>query len=175
MRFLKHSVIGLIVLLVLLSCVQSESNMKTGIISIKLDEAVPLMDAAFSVEGLNLKDSLSEHFPGHLSKVEWVGNSILVLDNWKDPGLYMYDSDGVLVNSYTNRGNGPADFVKIKDFNVLPSGFVLLDTYSASKRIYLDKNFSFLHKVSTLLAYLMKLSNPLRRFNNFGGSAEGFK
>ena len=147
MRFLKHSVIGLIVSLVLLSCVQSESNMKTGIISIKLDEAVPLMDAAFSVEGLNLKDSLSEHFPGHLSKVEWVGNSILILDTWKDPGLYMYDSDGVLVNSYTNRGNGPADFVKIKDFNVLPSGFVLLDTYSASKRIYLDKNFSFLHKV----------------------------
>ena len=131
MKLLKHSVIGLMVSLVLLSCVQPNSNMKT-VISVNLDDAVPLMDVASSIEGLNLKDSLSEHFPGHLSKVEWVSNSILILDTWKDPGLYMYDSDGVLVNSYTNRGNGPADFVKIKDFNVLPSGFVLLDTYSAS-------------------------------------------
>ena len=70
----------------------------------------------------------------------------MILDSWKDPGLYLYDSEGMLVNSYTKRGDGPDEFVGIVDFNVVPSGVVLLDTYSISQRIYLDHNFSFLYK-----------------------------
>ena len=51
--------IGLMVSLVLLSCVQPNSNMKT-VISVNLDDAAPLMDVASSIEGLNLKDSLGK-------------------------------------------------------------------------------------------------------------------
>ena len=55
-----------------------------------------------------------------------MGDSILILDSWKDPGLYMYDSEGVLVNSYTKRGNGPDEFVGIVDFNgVVGAGTVV--------------------------------------------------
>jgi hypothetical protein len=52
----------------------------------------------------------------------------------------------MLVNSFTKRGSGPNEFVSIVDFNVMPSGVVLLDTYSTSQRIYLDQNFTFLYK-----------------------------
>lgn len=93
-----------------------------------------------------LNDSLSEHFPGDMTKVKWTGNSILVLDSWKDPGLYQYDSEGLLINSFTNRGNGPGEFVRVVDFNVTSSGIILLDTYSESQRLFLDKNLSFLYK-----------------------------
>lgn len=143
-RLLKVSMVGIMMSLMILSCTKRGSDMKSGKISVNLDDALPLKEAALSIDALTLNDSLSSHFPGNITKLEWMGDSILILDSWKDPGLYLYDSEGALVNSYTKRGNGPNEFVSIVDFNVIPSGVVLLDTYSTSKRIYLDQNFTFL-------------------------------
>lgn len=139
-------VLNLMMSLMLLACTNRSSNMETNIISVNLDDAQPLKEAVASIDVIMLNDSLSDHFPGNITKLEWMGDSILILDSWKDPGIYLYDSEGMLVNSYTKRGNGPTDFIGIVDFNVVPSGIVLLDTYSTSKRIFLDQNFSFLHK-----------------------------
>lgn len=146
MRLLKVSVACIMMSLMILSCTKRGSDMKSGKISVSLDDALPLKEAALSIDVLMLNDSLSSHFPGNITKLEWMGDSILILDSWKDPGLYLYDSEGALVNSYTKRGNGPNEFVSIVDFNVIPSGVVLLDTYSTSQRIYLDQNFTFLYK-----------------------------
>ena len=96
--------------------------MEACTIRVNLDDALPLKEAASSINVLMLNDSLSSHFPGNINKIEWMGDSILILDSWKDPGLYLYNSEGVLVNSYTKRGNGPDEFVGIVDFNVVPSG-----------------------------------------------------
>lgn len=145
MRLLKLSAVGMMMSLMILSCTKKGSDMESGMISVNLDDALPLMEAASSINVLTLNDSLSSHFPGHITKVEWKGDSILILDSWKDPGLYLYDSEGALVNSYTKRGNGPNDFVGIVDFNVAPSGVVLLDA-TAYQRIYLDQHLSFLYK-----------------------------
>lgn len=146
MRLSKLCVINLMMSLVILSCTDRNSNIETNMVSVNIDNAQPLKEAATSIDIVVLNDSLSNHFPGNITKLEWMGDSILILDSWKDPGLYLYDSEGILVNSYTKRGNGPADFVGIVDFNVVHSGIVLLDTYSSSKRIFLDRNFSFLYK-----------------------------
>ena len=126
--------------------------MKSGMISVNLNDALPLKEAALSIDVLILNDSLSNHLPGNITKLEWMGDSILILDSRKDPGLYLYDSEGTLVNSYTKRGNGPNEFVGIVDFNVIPLGVVLLDTYSTSQRIYLDQNFTFLYSRSLIFA-----------------------
>ncbi len=144
-RLLKLSAVAMMMSLMILSCTKKSSDMESGMISVNLDDARPLKEAASSINVFMLNDSLSSHFPGHITKVEWRGDAILILDSWKDPGLYLYDSEGELVNSYTKRGNGPNDFVGIIDFNVLPSGVVLLDA-TASQRIYLDQNLSFLYK-----------------------------
>ena len=146
MRLLKVSVAGMMMSLMILSCTKRGSDMKSGMMSVNLDDALPLKEAALSIDVLMLNDSMSSHFPGNITKLEWMGDSILILDSWKDPGLYLYDSGGALVNSYTKRGNGPNEFVGIVDFNVIPLGVVLLDTYSTSQRIYLDQNFTFLYK-----------------------------
>lgn len=145
-KLLNLCLVGLMVSLMISSCTKRSSDMETDVISVNLDDAQSLKEAATSIDIIMLNDSLSSHFPGDITKLEWMGDSIFVLDTWKDPGLYLYDSEGMLVNSYTQRGNGPADFVGIVDFNVVPSGIVLLDTYSASKRIFLDRSFSFLYK-----------------------------
>lgn len=146
MRIFKFCAVVMMMSLMILSCTTREPVMENGIISVNLDDARPLKEAATSVDVIMLNDSLSSHFPGNITKLEWMGDEILILDSWKNPGLYLYDSEGVLVNSYTQRGDGPADFVGIVDFNVVPSGIVLLDTYSTSKRIFLDRNLSFLSK-----------------------------
>lgn len=146
MRLLKFSMAGMMMSLMILSCTKRGSDIESGMVRVNLDDALPLKEAASSIDMLVLNDSLSSHFPGNITKVEWMGDSILILDSWKDPGLYLYDSEGALVNSYTKRGNGPNEFVGIVDFNVVPSGVVLLDTYSTSQRIYLDRNLSFLYK-----------------------------
>lgn len=124
----------------------SDSGMDADTVSVNLDDALPLREMVSSMDVIMLNDSLSSHFTGNITKLECTGDSILILDTWKDPGLYLYDSEGVLVNSYTKRGNGPDEFVGIADFNIVPSGVVLLDTYSDSQRIYLDHNLSFLYK-----------------------------
>lgn len=144
-RLLKACVACLVASLVMLSCTKSE-DIDSEIISINLDDAQPLQEAAQSIEFIMLNDSLSSHFPGEITKLEWVGDSILILDLWKDPGLYLYDSEGVLLNSYNEKGNGPNEFVSVADFNVLPSEIVLLDSYSKAQRIHLDKNLTFLYK-----------------------------
>ena len=146
MRLLKVSVAGIMMSLMILSCTKRGSEMKSGMISVNLNDALPLKEAALSIDVLILNDYLSNHLPGNITKLEWMGDSILILDSRKDPGLYLYDSEGTLVNSYTKRGNGPNEFVGIVDFNVIPLGVVLLDTYSTSQRIYLDQNFTFLYK-----------------------------
>ena len=134
MKLLKISMFSMIMSLMMVSCTEKKSDVEASMIRVNLDDALPLKEAASSINVLMLNDSLSNHFPGNINKVEWMGDSILILDSWKDPGLYMYDSEGVLVNSYTKRGNGPDEFVGIVDFNVVPSGVVLLDTYSTSQR-----------------------------------------
>ena len=136
----------MIMSLMVLSCTERGSEMQTDMIRVNLNDAQSLKEVALSIDEVILNDSLSSHFPGDIAKIEWMGDSVLILDSRNDPGLYLYDSEGILVNSYTQRGNGPKDFVRIVDFNVVPSGVVLLDTYSTSKRICLDKNLSFLYK-----------------------------
>lgn len=146
MKLLKYSVTLMMMSLMTLSCTKSSSDLCPGTIRVNLDDALPLKEMASSIDIFMLNDSSSSHFPGNITKIEWMGDSILILDSWKEPGLYLYNPEGVLVNSYTKRGNGPDEFVGIVDFNIVPSGVVLLDTYSTSRLIYLNKNLSFLYK-----------------------------
>ena len=161
--------------LAVLSCTKSGSEVKPITISVNPDNAIPLKESILSIEILALNDSLASHFPGSISKLEWAGDSILILDSWKDPGLYLYDSNGRLAYSYSDRGNGPEEFVNIVDFNVLPSGFVLLDN-SAGQLIYLDRTLSFLSKEDSepqANHLFSKIGNSHRFWYDRGNTAYG--
>ncbi|WP_299169958.1 6-bladed beta-propeller [uncultured Bacteroides sp.] len=146
MKMHLFKITGVILISIIASCTNVQTKRSSYIVDVDLGNAISLKEEASSIEAMCLNDSLSEHFPGDMTKVKWTGNSILVLDSWKDPGLYQYDSEGLLINSFTNRGNGPGEFVRVVDFNVTSSGIILLDTYSESQRLFLDKNLSFLYK-----------------------------
>jgi len=82
MRLLKVSVAGIMMSLIILSCTKRGSDMQPGMISVNLDDALPLNEAALSIDVFMLNDSLSSHFPGNITKLEWMGDSILILDSW---------------------------------------------------------------------------------------------
>lgn len=134
------------ILFIIASCRDKQSEKDSCTIYVNLASALPLKEAVTSMDVIMLQDSAASHFPGNYSKVEWKGDSIFVLDTWKDPGLYLYNSEGTLLHSYTKRGEGPDEFVGIVDFNVTSSEIILLDTYATSQRIILDRDFVFQRK-----------------------------
>lgn len=146
MKVLKLIFFGAILSLMMQSCAKKQSKEIVRMVSVKLNEAQSLKQAVSSINVLMLQDSIAVHFPGDLTKVAWVGDSIFVLDAWKAPGIYLYTSEGALVNSFTKQGNGPDEFLRIVDFEVTPTEVILLDTYSTSHRIVLDKNLKFIRK-----------------------------
>ena len=137
MKMHLFKITGVILIPIIVSCTNVQIKKSSYTVDVDLGNAISLKEETSSLEVMCLNDSLSEHFPGDMTKVKWTGNSILVLDSWKDPGLYQYDSEGLLINSFTNRGNGPGEFVRVVDFNVTSSGIILLDhtaMHSASRR-----------------------------------------
>lgn len=137
---------SVVLLLMMAACTEKQPKENTQTIDIDFRNAISLKEAVSSMDVLMLQDSSVAHFPGDLTKVVWTGDSIFVLDARRDPGIYLYNSEGILTNSYTKKGNGPDEFVGLVDFNITPSEIILLDTYSTSQRIFLDRKFLFQHK-----------------------------
>lgn len=123
---------------------ESESEIKA--VEVDLNKALPLTENVQSVDVMTLKDSETGHLPGHLSKVIFRRDSIFVLDIFKDRGLYVYNSDGKIINSFVNRGEGPEEFQVIRDFNVTSDNIILFDHRSDEPFIFLDRDLNFLHR-----------------------------
>ncbi len=123
---------------------ESESEIKA--VEVDLNKALPLTENVQSVDVMTLKDSETGHLPGHLSKVVFRRDSIFVLDMFKDNGLYVYDSDGKIINSFVNKGEGPEEFQIVWDFNVTPNNIILFDYRSDEPFIFLDRNLNFLRR-----------------------------
>lgn len=129
------------------ACINSkESDSETRVVVVDLNKALPLTENVQSVDVMTLKDSETGHLPGHLSKVVFRKDSIFVMDMFKDNGLYVYGSDGNIINSFVNRGEGPEEFQVVRDFNVTSDNIILFDPRSNESFIFLDRNLNFLHK-----------------------------
>ncbi len=123
-----------------------ESESETKAVEVDLNKALPLTENVQSVDVMTLKDSETGHLPGHLSKVVFDRDSIFVMDMFKDRGLYVYNSDGNIINSFVNKGEGPEEFLNIRDFNVTSDKIILLDPHSDEKLMYLDRGLNFVRR-----------------------------
>lgn len=130
-------------------CSHEEKNDGNQVIKINVTEAEYLLKSTREIEGLLLTDSESDHFPGELAKVVYSGDSTIVLDTWKDPGLYVYDDDGKLIGAYAKRGSGPEEYESIFDMWVSRDTIYLLVNFPNSQIISLDRNLNFVNKVAT--------------------------
>lgn len=148
MKNLRKTVYAMTILscMTLVGCVNKDTQ-ETDVpkISVNLDKAEDFMGSIGMMNVFRL-DEDSQDIPGVYSKVEWKGDSIFILDSFKSRGLYLYNPDGKLEGVYNKYGSGPDEFLGLNDFIINDDGVVLLDTYSDSKRIYLDKDLNFLRK-----------------------------
>lgn len=87
MKLLKISMFSMIMSLMMVSCTEKKSDVEASMIRVNLDDALPLKEAASSINVLMLNDSLSNHFPGNINKVEWWGDSILFWTLGKTPAF----------------------------------------------------------------------------------------
>lgn len=127
-------------------CIPNKNyDVETHKISINLDASKDIMDNIKSLQVIHLYED-SQNFPGVYSKVKWQGDSIYILDIFKSKGLYLYNPEGELINSYNNVGQGPDEFRNLSDFIITDDGIILLDNYENTNRIYLDSNLKFVRK-----------------------------
>ncbi len=142
---LKGSAIILLIMLAA-SCSEKNIDKASPVICVDIEDAEPFKNAITAMNVINLKDSLSEHFPGDISKLEWKGDSIFILDRFRDNGLYVYNQSGELIGSFVNRGNGPEEYLRLVDFCVTPQNVILLDSYAKANSICLDRQLAFVSK-----------------------------
>ena len=70
LRLLRFSVTVMMMSLMILSCTKKESAMEASTVSVNLDDALSLKEAALSMDVFMLTDSLSSHFPGNINRMD---------------------------------------------------------------------------------------------------------
>ena len=135
--------VALSLLTLAIACNRDNEEENYPSLRIDLSDAKSLKDNAKGIDGLRLNDSLASHFPGFITKIDWLKDTIVILDTWKDPGAYLYNSSGQQIKSYNDRGSGPADFLSLSDMNVVNGKLYLLDGVKDGKLIELNSNLEF--------------------------------
>lgn len=145
-KFLKP-IILFCILLSFTCCINEKGNDKsdTQAISIDLEASKDLSDEIESLQVIKLIEEEGK-YPGDYSKVVCKGDSMYILDSFSSKGLYLYDSEYKLINSYRKFGHGPDEFLSLTDFVINNDGIQLLDTYTKPNRILLDPELKFLRK-----------------------------
>lgn len=65
-------------------------------------------------------DTIPEAMIGQISKMQVVGNTILVLDDSQSKGLFLFDGGGIFLRQIGRRGSGPGEYLEIADFTCDP-------------------------------------------------------
>ncbi len=129
------------------SCATVNSNIDNlQTIGVDINKATRFVNAIEYMNVIEMKDSTAAHLPGDLSKVIVSGDSIFILDIFKDQGLYVYDKVGHMLSSYNKMGSGPDEFISLSDFNITPNEIILLDPTSDGQLIILDRKCNFLRR-----------------------------
>lgn len=130
----------------LASCVsENNENYEVTKVSVDFSKSEDLMGRVASMQVIQIPDD-PQNAPVSYSKVKWKGDSLYILDTFKSKGLYLFDENGELLNSYSKRGHGPDEFLNLSDFILTEEGIILLDTYAKAYSIYLDRDFEFLRR-----------------------------
>lgn len=162
MKNIKFLMISYTVIVMSLAACVSKKNEDCYVTKVNVDisRSENLMDEVASMQVILISDE-SQNSPVSYSKVQWEGDSLYILDSFKSKGLFLFDKDGTMINSYNKRGHGPDEFLSLSDFILTEDGIILLDTYANANCIYLDRNFEFLKKTEAeeKAAHFVKDSN----------------
>ncbi len=95
---------------------------------------------------------------GEISKVEVVGDRILVLDRMGSKTVMMFDLEGNFIRQIGRRGRGPGEYISAENF-VLDheNGYIIVSDYGTPKQMFYDLDGRFIkdYRLSFLpMAYI---------------------
>jgi|GEM_PF-2666448 len=137
-------------LLVIISCNDKNSfdsyqNDKTGSIQIDLAdipyESKYILDSIVSIEKIVKLESSDQSFIGSYDKILIDDNKIFIMDKKSTHSIFAFTLDGNFVYKISNYGEGPEEYLELRDFTVSPSSTTLdiLD-FGGRKILSYDKN-----------------------------------
>lgn len=104
-------------------------------------------DIIDSISFLMLKEGKDSYF-STISKVKMINNRILIFDKMGKNALIEFDSNGEFVTSYSKRGKGVNEYIRLWDFDV-DSNYVYLYDRSSRKMLYYDNCGKFVKIIRT--------------------------
>ncbi|MBD5330876.1 MAG: 6-bladed beta-propeller [Bacteroides sp.] len=129
------------------------------------------------VETIEFPDT-TEYFIGVPSCVEVRGDTIFAIDSSKAPGFYAYRRDGSQIFAYTSTGQGPEDFMVLRNLNVTDTELSAFDDGLCGIFI-IDKNGDFVRTVKcpvySLAASISDAGDMWVDFSNFDGMMDDIK
>ena len=110
-------------------------------ITVNVDQAKRLTDSILNIR-VQRVDTTAQSLFGVASIALMSGDTIFILDQYKNRGLFAYDNTGKFLWAYDKVGQGPGEFLQLTDFEVLPGRIAALDMM-ANKIINLDRGGNF--------------------------------
>lgn len=141
---MKHNVFELLILMLLLASCHTEGRKEIAVSEKRITVSLENASVLEPIKCLNemVLDENSEFFPGMIHKMQYVNDTIYVLDIHKSPGLYAYDRNGKFLYAYEKVGQGPEEFMSLADFQLSDTAIWLLDNFG-EKILELNKKGNY--------------------------------
>lgn len=120
----------------------------------------------------------TDHFIGVPSCVEVRGDTIFAIDSSKAPGFYAYRRDGSQIFAYTSTGQGPEDFMVLKNLIITDTEVRAFD-FPSSHLFVIDKKGEFVRRTK-VPTYAVAAAETVEGgiwvdFSNFDGMMDDIK
>lgn len=129
------------------------------------------------VETIEFPDT-TEYFIGVPSCVEVRGDTIFAIDSSKAPGFYAYRRDGSQIFAYTSTGQGPEDFMVLKNLIITDTEVRAFD-FPSSHLFVIDKKGEFVRRTKVPTYAVAAAETPEGGiwvdFSNFDGMMDDIK
>lgn len=112
-------------------------------------------------------ESNDESYVSYIDKIEMMHGHIFVLDK-KQNKLFSFDSKGKYVKCMGRQGNGPGEFVHIRDFTVVGDSIFIQDLYQEKCIVY-DMNNNYICEFEDTPVYfeMLSLNNKFYLISNY--------
>ena len=145
-------------------------------LKISTSEALPIKSLPV-VETIEFPDT-TEYFIGVPSCVEVRGDTIFAIDSSKAPGFYAYRRDGSQIFAYTSTGQGPEDFMVLKNLIITDTEVRAFD-FPSSHLFVIDKKGEFVRRTKVPTYAVAAAETPEGGiwvdFSNFDGMMDNIK
>lgn len=129
----------LLLLMLILAC-NGKKEMRVGnlssiIVPVERNDAPGMFDSIFELNRHIVLETTDESLIRRLGKIMFYKNNIYVLDA-DEKKVLAFDESGKYLRQYSHRGQGPGEYLSLKDFTIKENVLYLLDRIGGQLLLY---------------------------------------